>query len=182
MLLMSAVIVGYFHLRGRHAQQIRSLRQSLQSPPQPTVAPAQVRVIENEPALKGSLAILNGTVQNISNVEISDLLIEFELISRRPQQQQQAQTTERRLLPVKPIKLRPSEAGKYHMEISSRQYSGARVVKLLIGDASSPDIPFEVEAGHKRPKELPIGQQQHRKRPGDNGGFLNSPDNPVGLP
>lgn len=183
LLLMVAIVAGYLHLRGRHAQRVQALQQFMRPAPQPTNAPPQLRVIENQPTLRGSTAVLNGIVQNVSDVEVANLSIEFELIPRR---QPTTQALERRLLTIVPAKLSPSEAGKYQMEISSRRYSGARVARVVSGDDSSQDVPFEVQAGRPRPKELPIGPDkpppQTTKRPSDNNGFLNSPDNPVGLP
>lgn len=178
LLVMGGVVAGYFYLRGRHVRQVETLQKSLAAP-QPTPLPPQITVYENEPTLRGSQAVLSGTIRNISPVDFEDLSVELELIPR------QGEATESKQLAVRPAKLAPDDEGKYQLLVSSANYRGARVAKVIAKNKEkSPtlsEVPFSVEDGARRAKESPPGANRPLKR-SSREEFLNSPDNPIGLP
>ncbi len=180
LLIALLVFTGHVYLRGKHARQVSDLQSALKSTPVPTQPPAQVTIYENEPTLKGSIAVLSGTILNKSGQEIADLSVELQLIPR------QKETPSTRFVSVKPGILPPLATGDYRLEVSSRAYSGARVLRLVTTGQQQEmvAVAFAIETGTRRRKEPPPGASSSpagRKRPSDNDNFLNSPDNPVGL-
>ncbi|MGI8997114.1 MAG: hypothetical protein ACR2GW_10665 [Pyrinomonadaceae bacterium] len=171
LLLTVSLLLGYLFLRQRHNRRIEAEKQAQLTAQQ--VSPPIAHIKENEARLKGSEAILSGTISNISNQKIEKLSLEFEL------KQRGGSGTEHRTIEVAPPNLNPGEEGHYSFAIASKEWSSARIVHLRDGRN---DITFKTSLGDKRPAER---TPQNPKvvvapRPKPKGeGFINTPDNPI---
>jgi len=171
------LIIGYRFLRARHLERVHSAQKTDSSTK--VVAPPEVQIFEDEARLKGSEAIITGTIRNISENRLDDLSLEVELKRRA------AQVTERRKIKVEPAVLDPGEEGRYSLSLQSSEWSGARVVSLSSAQRAE-TIAFKSSVGARRQAErLPQGNQKvvvgPRPRPkGEE--FLNTPDNPIRIP
>jgi hypothetical protein len=142
------------------------------------VAPPEAQIFEDEARLKGSEAIITGTIRNISDKKLEDLSLEMELKRRKDQ------ATERRQINVEPASLDPGAEGRYSLSLRSSEWSGARALSL--NSARRPEtIAFKSAVGARRqPERLPQGNPKivvPRPRPkGDE--FINTPDTPTRIP
>ncbi|HEX7175958.1 MAG TPA: hypothetical protein VF240_11920 [Pyrinomonadaceae bacterium] len=133
--------------------------------------PPAVNVFENEPLLKGSQAVIGGTIQNVSNQKLTDLIVEVELTGRvgggRTLKEMQ----------VTPASISPGETGSYSLTISNREWAASKIVRLrsLI---QAEEVAFNTLPGAKRPPErTPEGKTIIVQKPKPKGEeFINSPD------
>jgi hypothetical protein len=173
--LVVALLAGFLFLRKRQADRFEAARRVEQSAK--AVAPPQAQVFQDEVRLRGSEAVVGGTVKNTSGASLEGLSVEIALKGRA------SQALETKLVRVSPDSLRPGEEGKYSLQISPTEWAGAQVVHLRSG-AQGADIPFKPEIGLKRPKENPpatkVVVEQRPRRKGDD--FLNTPDTPIKIP
>jgi hypothetical protein len=173
--LVVALLFGFLFLRKRHEAQLNASKRADQVAH--ATAPAQAQVFQDEIKLKGSNAIVGGTVRNISSAPLENLFVEVELKSRS------SQAVETKPIQISPGSLRPSEEGKYSLQISPSEWSGAQVVHLRSG-SNKADIPFKPEIGEKRPAEKPpaakVIVEQRPRHKGDD--YLNTPDTPIRIP
>jgi hypothetical protein len=175
--LVVVLLCGFLFLRKRHEDQLASAKRAEQI--SRVVAPAQAQVFQDEVRLKGSdSAIVGGTVRNISPASLDNLFVEVELKKRS------SQAIEIKPVEITPGSLRPGEEGKYSLQISSSEWSGAQVVRLR-GGTTKTEIPFKPEVGEKRPAERPpaakvVIEQHAPRRKGDD--YLNTPDTPIRIP
>jgi hypothetical protein len=110
------------------------------------VAPvADAQVYEDEAMLKGSKAIIGGTVENISGVNLEGLSAELEL-RRRSDDVKETQIVE-----IKPQNLAPGEKGRYLLTIT-REWNVARLVRLRSSKRTG-DIAYNTTRGALRPPE-----------------------------
>lgn len=172
-----ALLFGYRLLRARQLERVRAAQPIEQAPK--VVAPPEAQIFEDEARLKGSDALITGTVRNISDKKLEDLTVELELKRRT------AQATERRQIKVEPANLEPGAEGRYSLSLRSSEWSGARVLGLnSAGRAET--IAFKSAVGARRqPERLPQGSPKivvvPRPRPkGEE--FINTPDNPTRIP
>lgn len=146
---------------------------NLQSNVKVTKAPA-LNVLENEAMLRGSQAVIGGTVQNISGQKFENLVIDLELIRRDDggKTVKQAQIT--------PASLSPGAEGKYSLTISNHEWSGSKILRIRSGVDADEDVAFTSQPGAKRPPErTPEGKTIVVQRPKQKGEeFINTPDNP----
>ncbi len=172
LLLTVSLLFGYLFLRQRHNRRIEAEKQAQLAAQQ--VSPPIAHIKENEARLKGSEAILSGTISNISNEKIENLSLEFELKRR-------GGGTEHRTIEVVPPNLNPGEEGHYSFAIASKDWSSARIVHLRDGRGRN-DIAFKTSLGEKRPAErtpqVPKVVVVPRPKPKGEG-FINTPDNPI---
>lgn len=140
---------------------------------------AKVQVFEDEALLKGSQAVVGGTVVNTTGETLEDLSVELELRSRKDQ------ATEKRTLPLDPARLAPGEKGRYSLTLPSQLWSGSRLVRLRSA-AQGEDIPYTSQVGVRRPPErIPESRTKivNVPRPRSKGDdFINTPDNPERIP
>ncbi|MFL6231282.1 MAG: hypothetical protein ACJ741_21115 [Pyrinomonadaceae bacterium] len=173
--LVVALLCGFLFLRKQHEEQLSAAKRAEQV--SRTIAPAQAQVFQDEVRLRGSDAIVGGSVRNISAARLEDLFVEVELKRRA------SQTVETKTVQLSPGSLRPGEEGKYSLQISSSEWSGAQVVRLR-GGAAKAEIPFKTELGEKRPAERPPAAkviiEQRPRRQGDD--YINTPDTPIRIP
>jgi hypothetical protein len=174
--LASALLAGFVVLQKRHADKLAASRRAEQAAQ--VNAPPQAQIFQDEVRLKGTGALVGGTVKNISNAQLEGLSVEIALKGRTPQQ-----GTEQRSVSLSPDSLRPGEEGKYTLQISADEWSGAQVVRLH-SNARQADVPFKPEMGERRPNERPpaakIVIEQHPRRKGDD--YINTPDTPIRIP
>lgn len=172
-----ALLVGYRALRARQLERVRAAQQATQAAK--LNAPPEAQIFEDEARLKGSDAIISGTIRNISDKKLEDLRVEMELKRRN------AEDTERRQISVEPASLDPGAEGRYSLSLRSSEWSGARVLSLNSARRTE-TIAFKSAVGARRPPErLPQGNPKivvvPRPRPkGEE--FINTPDNPTRIP
>jgi hypothetical protein len=173
--LAAALFFGFFILRKRHEDQLSAAKRAEQAAQ--VSAPPQAQIFQDEVKLKGSQAVVGGTVKNISGATLEGLMVEVALKARS------AQAIEKRPVTLNPDSLAPGEEGRYTLTISSDQWSGAQVVRLH-SETRKADIPFKPELGEKRPAEKPPAAkviiEQRPRRKGDD--FINTPDAPIKIP
>lgn len=172
-----ALLIGYRALRARQLERVRATQQAAQAAK--LNAPPEAQIFEDEARLKGSDAIITGTIRNISDKKLEDLSVEMELKRRT------GQDTERRQINVEPASLDPGAEGRYSLSLRASEWSGARVSNL--NSARRPEtIAFKSAVGARRdPERLPQGKPKivvvPRPRPkGEE--FINTPDNPTRIP
>ena len=170
-----AVLVGYAYLRQRHALSSRAQALAAQQSAQPKGSPKAV-VLVDEALLQGNKTIVGGTVRNTSAERLEHVTVELELKRRKDG------VAERRLIPLEPSQLEPSQEARYSLELKAQDYGSARLVGLRVGPDSS-SIAFTSSMGQKRPPERLESKTVVVDRPSSKRGeFLNSPDNPARVP
>ena len=171
--ISAALFAGYYYLQRRHAEKMRATQQSKASPN----LPPEAQIYEDEALLKGAQAVIGGTVVNISQATLANLTVDLELKRR------QDGTLETRSVAVEPGELAPDQQGRYSLSISSRDYRGARLLRLRSG-ARADDVPFKTAPGAQRPPEPPLPTRTIIKRPPPPSGeeFINTPDRPAKVP
>jgi hypothetical protein len=173
--LVVALLGGFLFLRKRQADSFEAVRRAEQTAR--AVAPIQAQIFQDEVRLRGSEAVVGGTVKNISGAPLEDLSVEIALKGRG------SQAVETKLVQLNPGSLQPGAEGKYSLQISPTDWAGAQVVRLR-SRAQVADIPFKPEIGLKRPTEKPpagkVVVEQRPRRKGDD--FLNTPDTPIKIP
>src|SRR2546423_6785274 len=175
LLITAALLSGYLYLRKKHQAEILATQQAQQ---QPVQAPPKAEIVENEALLKGSQAIISGSVRNISQEPLADLSLELELKRRA------GGDSEIRTVQIAPDDLAPNEQGDYALSLDSHSYSGAKVLRLRSGSQSSPLV-FRTLPGNPRPPE----RIEHsntivivKPSPRHGNEFINTPDNPSRVP
>lgn len=174
-----ALLVGYRSLRARQLARVRAAQQA--ETVSKVAAPPEAQIFEDEARLKGSQAVITGTIRNISDKKLEALSLEMELKRRG-----NTQDAERRKVNVEPADLAPGEEGRYTLSLLSSEWSGARVLNLNSGRRTEA-IAFKSALGARRPPErLPQGSPKvvvvPRPRPPKGEEFINTPDNPTRIP
>lgn len=173
-----ALLVGYRYLRARQLAGVRAAQRAEQT--SKIAAPPEAQIFEDEARLKGSQALVTGTIRNISERRLEALSLELELKRRG-----QPQVAERRQVGVEPADLAPGEEGRYELSLTSSEWSGARVLRLN-SEGRAEAIAFKSSPGARRPPErLPQGNPKivvvpRPKQKGEE--FINTPDNPTRIP
>jgi hypothetical protein len=179
-LLLGALIgIGYL-LFFRNAEQKTTRQEQRQSDaPAPVVTEAQI--LEDEPILKDSKAVIGGTVRNLSRESLNNLSLDIELKRRSDG------STEVRAVPVEPKTIAPGAEGKYSFLIARQEFSGTQIKRLKSSNRSAL-IVFKTVPGARRPKELPtepptrvVTVERPSPRPSGEE-FINTPDTPTRVP
>jgi hypothetical protein len=174
----AALLVGYRLFRARQLARVRAAQQTEPAPK--IVAPPEAQILEDEARLKGSQALITGTIRNISEKRLEALSLEMELKRRN-----NPQAVEQRKVNVEPADLAPGEEGRYTLSLPSSEWSGARVLHLN-SERRSEAIAFRSAVGARRaPERTAPGAPKvvvvPRPRPkGEE--FLNTPDDPIRIP
>jgi hypothetical protein len=175
----AALLVGYRFARARQLARVRASQQTEQA--SKIVSPPEAQIFEDEARLKGSQALISGTVRNISDQRLDALSLEMELKRRG-----NSQAVEHRRISLEPADLAPGEEGRYSLSLASSEWSGARVLNLN-SERRAESIAFKSALGARRPAErLPQGGTKvvvapPRPRPSGEE-FINTPDNPTRIP
>lgn len=170
-----ALMMGYSYLRWRHAERLRAQQAADNPIPKPSPSP-QAQVFVDEAMIKGSEAVIGGTIQNTSPNKLTNLIVELELKHRMDGK------SEIRSLAVVPSDLDPNQQGRYSLNVPSREFRESRIQSIKTGQSST-DLPFKIMPGAMRPDErLPTKETIVVKPPPKRGNgeeFINTPDNPV---
>jgi hypothetical protein len=170
----ATLATAYVFLRTHQLEQVRATKKA--DPSAKALSPPEAQIYEDEARLKGSEAIIAGTIHNISGESLAELTVEMELKRRA------SEVTERRKIKIEPSVLGPGEVGRYSMPLPSSEWSGARVLSLNSARRNE-TIAFRTAVGALRPPERLRDVTQKaiavpRPRPkGEE--FINSPDNPT---
>ncbi len=172
LLVTGALLTGYLAIRARRSQERASVAAVQQSPRKNLTT--ELQVFEDEVYTKASQAIIGGTVHNLSDRTLSDLVIEMELVRRDDGGK------ETRPVKVEPNVLTAGGQGKYQVKLPAREWSGARLIRVVGGERRE-EIGYKSEEGAPRPLVTPnvarakSNEPQSRpRRPGDD--FYNTPD------
>lgn len=174
----AALLVGYRSLRARQLAGVRAAQGA--EPAAKVASPPEAQIFEDEARLRGSQALITGTIRNISDRKLEGVSLEMELKRR-----DNPQTAERRRVDVAPSDLAPGQEGRYSLSLPSSEWSGARVLNLNSARRAEA-IAFKTSVGARRPPErLPQGSPKvvvvPRPRPkGEE--FINTPDDPIRVP
>jgi hypothetical protein len=176
LILTAALLGGYFFLRGRQVRELQAGQQAAEAARKSAPSP-KAQVFQDEVMLRGSKAVVGGSVRNISEETLEGLSVEIELKSRN------GQTTGTSSVGLQPASLRPGEEGRFAFQITPSDWSGTRVTRLLSAKAGA-EVPFKPEMGAKRPPErAPAPKVIVVPRPKPKGDdFLNTPDTPIRIP
>jgi hypothetical protein len=181
-LVLTAVVTGgYFIIRKQYAEA--ELQRQVAATPPPAPAKSQespvLEIQEDQAMLRGSQALLGGTIKNIGPSPLHNVAIELSLSSRK------GGLEERRAVPLDPKDLAPGESAKYSMLVS-REFRSFRVSQVVEGNGGGESLPFKSVAGKTRPLEGPAGGKTvTAKKPGPRNGeeeFINTQDNPSRVP
>jgi hypothetical protein len=176
MLITALVFTGYSFLRKRHQQKVSASLQAQASPTPEPKGPPKAQILVDDALLKGGQTLLGGTVKNISTENLSDLVVDLELIRRKDS------GTERVSAPVDPRELGPQQEGRYAVQLHAADYLSVRLAGLKSG-SNSALLSYVAGAGQKRPPERFEGKTIVVGHPNSSkGGFLNTPDNPGRVP
>jgi hypothetical protein len=175
-LITGLVFAGYAYLRKRHAQQTLAVTPAAKPDLAQSRGPAKAEIFVDEALLEGDQTIIGGTIKNISNESLSNLLVDLDLKRRKDA------TTQRVSVQVGPEALAPQQEGSYVLRLRSADYSSVRLVALRSGSDSAL-LAYTTLPGKKRPPERLEGKTIIVSRPPPSKGtFLNTPDHPVRVP
>ena len=177
--LTAALLIGYMALRWRHAERLRAEKAAQEQAIKPAPIP-EIQVFLDDAMIKGSQAVLGGTIQNISKSPLTNLSVEMELKRRKDG------VSEVRSLPVEPRDLAPDEQGRFSLTVTSGAFRESRVLHIKSSTRSG-EIAFKTVPGAQRPPErLPetsrtiVIKPTPRREKGEE--FINTPDNPTTVP
>lgn len=174
--LTAALLGGYMALRWRHAKRVEAEQAAENQKAKPTPSP-KLQLFVDEAMMKGSQAVIAGTLLNISNEKLTDLTVEVELKRRKDG------VPEKRTLKVEPSDLEPEAQGRYSISVPSGEYRESRVLQVK-SNARSNEVAFKTVPGAQRPPErLPQTTKTIIVKPTPHRGkgeeFINTPDTPV---
>ena len=176
-LITAGLLIGFLVWRKKHAEQVTSEQLSQTKPVHPAL-PAKVQVFMDEAVRKGPQVIISGTVQNISDEKLSDLVVDVELAHRKDG------NSEIQSLNVEPRELGPSENGKYNLTLTG-DFRSIKILHIKSG-AGTEELGFKTSPGAKRPPEHPpetksiVVDRPSAPKQGEE--FINTPDNPSRIP
>lgn len=157
-------------------QKSPALNRPAPSPEKPREA--RLKIVEDEPTLRGGQSVIGGDVLNVSDEKLENVSLSLELTRRG------GGGKEVREVGVAPSTLAPGAEGRYSLTVSNREWAASKIVAVRSSDEPA-GVAFVTEPGARRPPErLPEGVKTvvvRKPRPkGEE--FLNSPDNPEKIP
>jgi hypothetical protein len=178
LVVTAGLLIGFLVWRKAHEEKIVTEQRTLEKPVRPAL-PQKAQVLLDESVRKGSDAIISGTVRNISNESLSNLVVEVELTHHKDA------GIEVRSIEVEPEDLGPDQDGKYSLKLTG-DYRSIKLLRLMSGPRSE-EIGFKTAPGAKRPVERApettrtiIINRPAAPRQGEE--FINTPDNPARIP
>ena len=176
--ITAGLLVGYLVWRKMHEEKVATGQPTEVKPVRPAL-PQKAQVLMDESVRKGSDAIISGTVRNISNETLSNLVVEVELTHHKDA------SVEVRSIEVEPKDLGPAQDGKYSLKLTG-DYRSIKLLRLTSGPGSE-EIGFKTAPGAKRPVERApettrtiIINRPAAPKQGEE--FINTPDNPARIP
>jgi hypothetical protein len=139
---------GYLKLRAAHNQSLQAASDR-RNPTPP--APPSVQLFEDDTRLKGSDAVISGTVRNISDKTLTGLSVEIELHARNANPPRK----ELRLVTTHPDRLNPGEEGRYQLMVPWKDFSSLKVLAVQTPGEKvcQPALQKCAAPGLARPKE-----------------------------
>jgi hypothetical protein len=188
--LITAVLLGGFAvgllLYKRHNQE--AALASAGDSKRRVALPPKVEVFVDAATIKEKETLLGGSVHNISNEPLRNLMIELEFKRRVTLDKvksvgAQGGEMETRAIPLDVSELMPGASGRYAITVSAKDYVTASLIRVVAGDNRA-EVPFKTLAGTPRPLETPApGKTIVVKRPVPRGErFINTPDKPERVP
>lgn len=177
-IVTAGLLIGFLIWRRNHAEQVTSEQQSQSKPVRPAL-PVKAQVLMDDAIRKDSKVTISGTVQNVSNERLSNIVVDLELTHRKDG------GTEIQSLKSAPGDLGPAENGKYSLTLTGDDYRSIRLLRVKTG-AQAEEIGFKTAQGAKRPAEHPpeaktiVVDRPSAPKRGEE--FINTPDNPSKLP
>jgi len=173
--ITALLLVGYAFIRRFNSQQILAN----QTPPPTTdngpKGPPVAHILVDQPSLEKGMTKIGGIVKNTSPSELNGLAIALQLHRRKDG------SSEEKLVPVEPGKLQPLEEGAYSLILPASDYGSI----TLVGLRANPEaklVAFTTAPGKPRTPERLEPRTIIVKRPGHDGEFINTPDNPTRVP
>jgi hypothetical protein len=176
-IVTAGLLIGFLVWRKRHSEQV-AVEPLVQSKAARPSLPVKAQVFMDDAVRKDSQVTISGTVQNISNERISNLVVDVELAHRKDG------GSEIQSLNVAPNDLGPTESGKYSLTLTG-DYRSIKLLRVRTG-AESEEIGFKTAPGARRPAEHPpetktiIVNRPSAPKQGED--FINTPDNPSKIP
>ncbi len=175
----AALLAGFLILRWRHEKRLRAEQAAQTQAVKPAPIPV-LQVFMDDAMIKGSQAIIGGTVQNISKESFEGLIVDLELKRRKDGV---AEIHSRKL---EPANIGPEQQGRYSITIPSGQYRESRVAQIR-SESHPGELAFKTSPGARRPPErtpdsgktIIVNPSSRRSNSEE---FINTPDNPVRVP
>lgn len=175
--ITSGILVGYLIWRKKHEEKLATEQQATAVRPS---LPAKVQILMDEAIRKGPQATISGTVQNISNENLTNLAVDIELAHRKDA------GTEVRTLDIEPKDLAPQQDGRYSLTLTGSDYRSIKLLRIKSGPQAE-EIGFKTAPGAKRPFEpapqttrtIIINRPSEPKKGEE---FINTPDTPARIP
>jgi hypothetical protein len=178
-IVTAGLLIGFLIWRKNHAEQVATDQPSQSKPVHPAL-PVKAQVLMDDAIRKDSKVTISGTIQNVANEKLSNIIVDLELTHRKDG------GTEIQSLKTEPNDLAPSEHGKYSLTLTGDDYRSIRLLHVRTG-AQGEEIGFKTTQGAKRPAEHPpeaktiiVDRPSAPKRGEDE--FINTPDNPSRVP
>jgi hypothetical protein len=177
-LVTAGLLIGYLVWRKNQAEQVAPSQQTSSSKPLRPVLPLKAQVFMDDAIRKDSKVTISGTIQNVSNEKLSNVVVDLELTHRKDA------GTDIQSLKTEPSDLGPAESGKYSLTLTG-DYRSVKLLRIKAGTQAE-EIGFKTAQGAMRPAEHPpetktiIVNKPSTPKPGDD--FINTPDNPSKIP
>jgi hypothetical protein len=172
LLLTGTVFGGYLYLRKRHERQVAAAA-ALET----KKASAKIEVFVDDAMIDGKKTVLGGTIHNISNESLTNLVVELQLRRRV------GSGVETRAVIPEATELAPDGKVRYRLELLVADYISATFLHVLAGDNRA-EVKFKAFPGEARPPmEAPAPKTVIVSRPAPKGDeFINTPNNPGKVP
>lgn len=173
----AGLLIGYLIWRKNQAEKVAFEQQAQTKPLRPAL-PVKAQVFMDDAIRKDAKVTISGTVQNISNEKLTNVVLDLELTHRKDA------GTDVQSLKIDPADLAPTESGKYSLTLTG-DYRSIKLLRIKTG-AQAEEVGFKTAPGAKRPPEHPpetktiIVDKPSAPKKGEE--FINTPDNPSRVP
>lgn len=177
-IVTAGLLIGFLIWRRNHTEQVASTQQSQAKPVRPAL-PVKAQVLMDDAVRKDSKVTISGTVQNVSNEKLSNVVVDLELTHRKDG------GSEVQSLRIDPSDLAPSENGKYSLTLTGDNFRSIKLLHVKTGTQAE-EVGFKTAQGAKRPTEhapeaktIIIDRPSSPKKGEE---FINTPDTPSRIP
>src|SRR3954466_15708589 len=119
----AGLLIGFLIWRRKHAEQVASEQPSQTKPLHPAL-PVKAQVLMDDAIRKDLKVTISGTVQNLSNEQLSNVVVDLELTHRKDG------GTEVKSLKTEPSDLGPAQSGKYSLTLTGDDFRSIRLLRL----------------------------------------------------
>jgi len=173
--ITALLLVGYASIKRFYSQRIQANQALPQITDKGPKGPPVAHILVDQPSLEKGMTKIGGIVKNTSQSELNGLAIALQLHRRK------GERAEEKLVPVEPGKLQPLEEGTYSLTLPASDYGSITLVGLR-ADPEAKLVAFTTAPGKARAPERLEPRTIIVKRPGRDGEFINTPDNPTKVP